>query len=101
MPLYEYKCECGNGREILLPYNADSPRLCSCGKVMQKIISLPTIGVGTELLYTRDGKSAFARQMALDTINSKDGGFPSVNEHKSWVQQKTFEGTQSKTKTVS
>jgi len=101
MPLYEYECECGNKEDVLLPYGEyDQLQVCGCGKTMQRIISLPTIGVGTELLYTRDGKSAFAKQMALDTINSKDGGFPEINVNKSIVQQRTFEGTQSKTKTV-
>jgi len=39
-------------------------------------------------------------QMALDSLNAKDGGFPSKNEHKSWVQQEAFKGTQKKDKTV-
>ena len=101
MPLYEYKCKCGNSEDILLSYDEyKQPQVCKCGKAMQRIISLPTIGIGTELLYTREGKGAFAKQMALDTINSRDGGFPDVNLHKDIVQQRTFEGTQTKGKVV-
>jgi len=39
-------------------------------------------------------------QMALDSLNARGGGFPDVNEHKSWVQQEAFRGTQKKDKTV-
>jgi len=90
MPLYEYQCGCGKGEDILLSFQeADQPQLCKCGKVMQRKISLPSF------VMKQTGN-----QMALDSINSKRGGFPDANKHKSWVQQKAFEGTQAKTKTV-
>ena len=82
MPLYEYQCGCGNEKEILLPFgDADQPQICECGKVMQRKMST----------YSFTHKQS-GRQMALDSLNSRAGGFPDVNKHKSWVQQKTFEG---------
>ena len=56
---------------------------------MQRKISLPSF------IMKQTGS-----QMALDSLNARDGGFPDVNEHKSWVQQQAFEGTQKKDKTV-
>jgi len=89
MPLYEYQCECGNEEDVLLSFQDTKPQVCECGKVMQRKISLPSF------VMKQTGN-----QMALDTLNAKDGGFPSANKHKSWAQQKAFEGTQSKAKTV-
>ena len=90
MPLYEYQCECGNEKDILLSFSeTDQPQICKCGRVMQRKISLPSF------VMTQTGG-----QMALDSLNAKDGGFPSKNKHKSWVQQQAFEGTQSKDKAV-
>lgn len=88
MPLYEYQCECGNRQEILLPLQ-HSEQICECGRIMQRKISLPSF------VLKQTGS-----QMALDSLNAKDGGFPSKNKHKSWVQQKAFGGTQKKDKTV-
>ena len=80
MPLYKYKCECGNEGEFILPF--DHPeQICKCGKVMQ-----------CKMTSSNFVMKLYARNMALDSINSKGGGFPDVNKHKSWVQQKAFEG---------
>ena len=89
MPLYEYQCECGNGKDILLSFQDTQPQVCKCGEVMQRRISVPSF------VMKQTGS-----QMALDSLNSRSGGFPSKNEHRSWVQQKAFEGTQKKAKTV-
>ena len=80
MPLYEYQCECGNEKEELLPFQHPE-QICEFGKVMLRQMSLPSFIM-----------KPYAKDMALDTINSKGGGFPDKNEHKSWVQQKAFEG---------
>ena len=89
MPLYEYQCECGDKRDILLSFQDTQPQVCKCGVVMQRKISLPSF------VMTQTGN-----QMALDSLNARGGGFPDVNEHKSWVQQQAFGGTQKKDKTV-
>ncbi len=82
MPLYEFMCECGNEKDILLSFGeADQSQTCECGEVMQRKVSLSSFTF-----------KPYARNMALDSINSKGGGFPDANEHKSWVQQKAFEG---------
>ena len=82
MPLYEYQCECGNGEDILLPFQHPK-QICKCGKVMQ--IKMST--------YSFTFKP-YAGQMALDSLNSKGGGFPDANKNKRWVQKKAFSGTQ-------
>ena len=80
MPLYEYQCECGNGKEVLLPFQHPE-QICECGKVMQRHMSLSSFTM-----------KPYARQMALDSINSKHGGFPDANKHKGWVQRQAFGG---------
>ncbi len=90
MPIYEYHCECNKEREVKLSFNdADQPQVCDCGKVMQRKVSLSSFTM-----------KSTGNQMALDSINSKGGGFPDANKNKSWVQQKAFEGTQRQPKTV-
>lgn len=80
MPLYEYQCECGSEGEFILPLNTRPPT-CKCGRVMQIKVSLSSFTL-----------KPYARHMALDSLNARGGGFPDANEHKSWVQQKAFEG---------
>ena len=66
MPLYEYKCECENEKEIRLSFrDADLPQICGCGKVMQRKISLGSF------VMKQTG-----RGMALDTLNDKHNGMP-------------------------
>lgn len=66
MPIYEYKCECGNEKEVLLPFqDADQPQICECGKVMQRKVSV------SSFVMKQTG-----RGMALDTLNSKQNGMP-------------------------
>ena len=80
MPLYEYQCECGNEKEVLLPFQHPE-QICKCGKVMQRKMS-----------HSNFTMKPYARNMALDSLNSKGGGFPDANENKDWVQQKAFVG---------
>ncbi len=80
MPLYEFKCECGEEKEVLLPFQYPE-QTCQCGKTMKQKVSNYSFRFKPQ-----------AGQMALDSLNSKGGGFPDVNEHKSWVQQKAFGG---------
>jgi len=82
MPLYEYRCECEEEKDILLSFGeADQSQICKCGKVMQRKMSLSSFKM-----------KPIGSQMALDSLNSRSGGFPDVNKHKSWVQRKAFEG---------
>jgi len=39
MPIYEFKCKCGNEKEELVKMGTDSIRCDECGKDMVKIIS--------------------------------------------------------------
>lgn len=67
MPLYEFKCECGNEKEVLLP-SQHPEQICECGKVMQRRMSV------SSFTFKSTGN-----QMALDTLNSKHNGMP--NKH--------------------
>ena len=81
MPIYEYKCDCGKAiKERMLPMKECSlPQFCECGKVLQRIFSLAAVQpLSSSLLFTKDGKGARAREMALETLNkdTKHGGMP-------------------------
>ena len=68
MPIYEYECECGEKEDKLLPMQDSSqPQVCTCGKVMRRIMSVPSF------IMKQTGKG-----MALNTLNAKpqDGGMP-------------------------
>lgn len=62
MPIYEYQCGCENEREVLLPLQDTKPQICECGKVMKRRLSL------SSFVMKQTGN-----QMALDTLNSKQG----------------------------
>ncbi|KKL50757.1 hypothetical protein LCGC14_2302320, partial [marine sediment metagenome] len=41
MPIYEYRCECGNEVEVRLSCEeADQSQACGCGEVMQRKMSV-------------------------------------------------------------
>jgi len=66
MPLHEYRCECENEREVILPLrDADQPQICECGKVMQRLMSVSSFAM-----------KQTGRGMALDTLNDKHTGMP-------------------------
>ena len=82
MPLCEYQCGCGNEKDVLLSFQeADQPQICKCGRVMHRKVSL------SSFIF-----KPYARNMALDSLNSKVGGVPARNPHKDWMQRKAFEG---------
>jgi len=59
MPIYEYRCECGNERETLCPFG--TAQVCECGKNMEKQWSVPCSPVMKQT----------GNEMALDSLNSK------------------------------
>lgn len=69
MPIYEYQCDCPNGKqEKRLPISeSDQPQTCVCGKVMTRLMSV------SSFVMKQTGKG-----MALNTLNSKShqGGMP-------------------------
>ena len=70
MPIYEYKCECGEEVEAYLRLDeSQQPQICKCGDIMQRKMSVPCPAI-----FTPTG-----RGMALDSLNSKDNGMP--NRH--------------------
>lgn len=67
MPIYEYRCDCGEEKEVILSFaKCDQPQICKCGKVMLRKMSVPRPAI-----FTPTGKG-----MALDTLNSKEKGMP-------------------------
>ena len=84
MPIYEYKCKCGNEGEDKLPLNSKPP-ICGCGEVMQLKMSL------SSFLMKPTG-----RQMALDTLNSNVVG----GRRKEWAEQHGAAGLENPPKRV-
>jgi len=81
MPIYEYKCKCGSEREVKLPFaESDKAQTCVCGEVMQRQMSAPNFVM-----------KQYGRQMALDSLNAKGGGFPN-GRYKAGAQQLTASG---------
>ncbi|KKL45323.1 hypothetical protein LCGC14_2356850 [marine sediment metagenome] len=80
MPIYEYQCECGVEKELLLSFKESSAQVCACGKHLQRKLSAPNF-------VTKQT----AKGMALDTLNSKQNGMPD-RHWKSYAEQKAFEG---------
>ncbi len=70
MPIYEFKCTCGNGGEFILPPNPQPP-ICKCGEAMQREISVCSFTI-----------KSTGRQMALDTLNSNVIG----GRRKKWAE---------------
>jgi len=85
MPIYEYKCECGNEKDVLLSFQNSKPQVCECGRIMQRMISIPSF------VMKQTGN-----QMALDTLNSNAIG----GKRKAMAEQRALEGIQTKEKTV-
>jgi putative FmdB family regulatory protein len=43
MPMYEYRCACGNEAEVYKKITDEEPQLCKdCGAVMERLISQST-----------------------------------------------------------
>ncbi len=76
MPIYEYKCKCGNTGEFILPLNPQ-PQTCKCGKVMQRQMSLSSFVM-----------KPTGRGMALDTLNSNVVG----GRRKDWAEKHAASG---------
>ena len=91
MPLYEYRCECGSEGEILLPLTeSDQPQVCVCGKVMQRMVSLPRPAVFSKT----------ANDMALNTLNAPLGRGMPKRDWTPFAERKAFAGTGKAPKTV-
>lgn len=76
MPIYEYKCKCGNEGEFILPFNPE-PQICECGDVMQRKMSVSSFVM-----------KPTGRGMALDTLNSNVVG----GRRKEWAENSAAQG---------
>ena len=83
MPIYEYQCDCGAEREIILSFGDGSTQVCSCGETMQRKLSLPAPAI-----IRQTGKG-----MALNTLNSKRDGMPN-KWWKSGAENYAFSGVE-------
>ena len=78
MPMYEYQCECGEEKDMLLSFqDVAQLQVCKCGKVMQKRMS------ASSFVMKQTGS-----QMALDTLNSNMVG----GRRKEWAEQNGYGG---------
>ena len=83
MPLYEYRCECGKRRNVVLPISErNTMQICNCGKTMERKISVPAKAV-----FIPTGKD-----MALESLNSKHGGLPGGTDLKGPAIRATVAG---------
>ena len=73
MALYEYRCECEEEREVLLP--SPTLQVCKCGRKMELRMSVCSFVM-----------KSTGRQMAMDSLNSKSGGMPN-SANKGMAQQ--------------
>jgi len=81
MPIYEYKCKCGSERGVILSFaESDKPQTCVCGKTMQRQMSVSNFTM-----------KQYGGQMALDSLNTKGGGFPE-GRYKAEAQRLTASG---------
>jgi len=74
MPIYEFECECGAEKEIMLPFSeAGREQGCSCGQVMRRRFSLASFTI-----------SETGRDKVLQTLNKEKGGytFPGGDTHR-------------------
>lgn len=94
MPIYEYRCECGNEREVIVTYEeATQSEMCVCGEAMQRKVSLPRSPV---IVQT-------ANDMALRQLNKRGNGEFQGMPNRWWkpeAERKAFAGTQRKAQTV-
>lgn len=57
MPVYEFKCECGQEKEVLVSMGTKTIKCEKCGEVMSKIISLSTFHLKGTGWYVTDYKN--------------------------------------------
>ena len=57
MPVYEFQCECGQEKEVLVPMGTRTIKCKKCGKDMSKIISLSTFHLKGTGWYVTDYKN--------------------------------------------
>lgn len=67
MPIYEYRCVCGSEKKAVLSFEEmNAPQVCeACGATMHLKMSVSNFTM-----------KPTGRGMALDSLNSKGGGFP-------------------------
>jgi len=64
MPIYQYRCDCGQNKELILPISErNNPRYCECGKEMGRVMELPF-----PALFPSTG-----RDKILNTLNKEAG----------------------------
>lgn len=84
MAIYEYKCICGNKAERILPFTGmGTPQYCNvCDKGMTKVLSVmqPPVMAKT------------GADMALATLNSKEGAFPPGRPYTKAFEKKVAAG---------
>ena len=51
VPLYQYRCDCGNEFEVNHPL-ADGPATCECGKTAKKVYGLAGLAVKGSGFYS-------------------------------------------------
>lgn len=46
MPCYDYKCECGTVKEVVLSMDSVTPTIpCRCGREAERVFSVPRLAI--------------------------------------------------------
>ena len=62
MPVYEFKCECGQEKEALVPMGTKTIKCNRCGEAMSKTISLCTFHLKGTGWYATDYNNKSEKQ---------------------------------------
>jgi len=84
MPIYEFRCDCGADREILLPVSECSKKPdCECGKVMERRFTPINFNMPQN-----------GRDRILGTLNQVEGAqdFPGGDRHRTRYEQAMAKG---------
>lgn len=75
MPVYSYKCECGQAFDRVLPVSMyATEQLCYCGKVAVKQIVAPSVFIPQDINYTSpiDGRPIRSMQERVEDLKRAD-----------------------------
>jgi len=84
MPIYEFKCDCGAERELILPFSRSGEKPeCECGKVMRRKFS------SVSFVIPQTGMDR-----VLGTLNQEEGAqdFPGGDRYRSRYEQAMAKG---------
>ncbi len=72
MPVYQFKCECGNKTETIQPLDWQPPKCEKCGAVMVKELTAPTLiqikHKGGYPIRSKGYKEGYSKEVLRDVL---------------------------------